>query len=150
MLGTFELEVASEKRLAHLEKNAQSFEDHLEKILIKFNEQNLSDVTYSIRWCLSNLMNASGRQVLILKEQLEMLEQNIFLEQMGEKVITADTLGILLNEAKAAPRSPTCAGDGSTSPASAATASSTTAGGAASTTAPAACSTRRRSDAWRA
>ena len=99
-LGTFELEVASEQRLAHLEKHAQLFEDHLELILINFAKRNYSDIIRDVRWCISNLAQASGTQVLILKEHLEIQELKPFLEQMGEQVVTNDILSMLLNEVR--------------------------------------------------
>lgn len=98
--GSFIFALASEKRLAQLEKHAQSFEDHLELLLIKSTNQNYLENTRDIQLCLSNLRYASGKQLLTFKVFLEKLEQNTFLEQMGEKAINADILGMLLDEVK--------------------------------------------------
>lgn len=94
--GVWDFGVAPEQRLDYLNKQAKSFEEHLEILMLKKPTQ----LTQDALSCLSYLDQASASQILLLKEHFEELEEENIMEMFGEAVLAAKNLGLLLDEIK--------------------------------------------------
>lgn len=95
-LGVLDFGVASEQILDYLNKQAKSFEEHLEILLLT----NPSHLTPSAQSCLSHLNQATASQILLLKKHFETLGEVNIMKVLGEAVLFTNSLEMLIEETK--------------------------------------------------
>lgn len=100
--GAYDFEILKDERIAFLKWHARSFEDHLELVMSSAFEVLTSETSQEISWCLINLKYATGRQAMTFIHHLETLEQPIYLENLGEVLVSPDILRMLLREIESA------------------------------------------------